>query len=185
MLSVKPETTEDAFAEKRARRRKPFAFPVLLLFSVLFLVHGAALVFLLFFPFRYSDREVDEYVHSIYGDNWSLSEKTASFDREGGSAQYVYEDQNGNSFSVFSFSNRILKNGIPTGRYRKALTDNYFSTVIAEHLDELKKLGKKARKKSGPVLEIEETGPVLEIDKTGSDLETEKTGPGLKNGNEG
>ena len=185
MLSVKPETTEDAFAEKRARRRKPFAFPVLLLFSVLFLVLGAALVFLLFFPFRYSDREVDEYVHSIYGDNWSLSEKTASFDREGGSAQYVYEDQNGNSFSVFSFSNRILKNGIPTGRYRKALTDNYFSTVIAEHLDELKKLGKKARKKSGPVLEIEETGPGLEIDKTGSDMETEKTGPGLKNGNEG
>ncbi|MDO5486488.1 MAG: hypothetical protein Q4F51_09245 [Sarcina sp.] len=166
-MSVKPETTEDAFAEKRARRRKPFAFPVLLLFSVLFLVLGAALVFLLFFPFRYSDREVDEYVHSIYGDNWSLSEKTASFDREGGSAQYVYEDQNGNSFSVFSFSNQILKNGIPTGRYRKALTDNYFSTVIEEHLDELKKLGKKARKKSGPVLEIEETGPGMENEDEG------------------
>ena len=162
MLSVKPETTGDAFAEKRARQGRPPVFPVVLLFSVLFLALGAGLVFLLFFPFRYSDREVEEYVRSVYGDNWSLSEKTASFDREGGSAQYVYEDENGNSFSVFSFSNRRLKNGVPTGRFHKALTDNYFSTVITDHLEELQKLGKKARKKSGPVLEIEKTGPGIE-----------------------
>ena len=75
MLSVKPETTEDAFAEKKGETEKTVCFSCPASFFCTLLVLGAALVFLLFFPFRYSDREVDEYVHSIYGDNWSLSEK--------------------------------------------------------------------------------------------------------------
>ena len=103
--------------------------------------------------------------------------KKASFDREG-KCTVCMRIKTGIPF-LFFLSPTILKNGIPTGRYRKALTDNYFSTVIAEHLDELKKLGKKpeeVRPRSGN----RRDRPGLEIDKTGSDMETEKTGPGLK-----
>lgn len=156
--SVHSDTTETAFDEKSTRQGKPSVFPVVLLFSVLFLLSGAGLIIWLFFPFRYSDREVEKYVHSNYGDSWELSEKTSSFDREGGTAQYVYEDESGNSFSVFTYSDRLLRNGVPTGRYRRALTDNYFSAMIKNHLEELEKLAKNTRKKSGPVLEIEKTG---------------------------
>ena len=73
-------------------------------------------------------------------------------------ASYLYENKDGESFSVFSVSVPVEKDGLPTGRSKKALYDNYFSTVIENHLEEIKDLAKKVKKADGPELEIIETG---------------------------
>lgn len=150
---------EDIHTDKRAQREKPWIFPAVLLLCVLFFASGAALLFFIYAPLRFSDAQVDRYVKNVYGQEWTLQKKNADVSREGGCTRFLYAKENGGSFSVFTFSAPLYRDGVPTGRFRRQLFDNYFSTVIQNNLKELKELGKKAHKKDrGLELEIEDTG---------------------------
>ena len=92
------------------------------------------------------------------GGDWTLHRKQQTALEQEGVASYLYENKDGESFSVFSVSVPVEKDGLPTGRSKKALYDNYFSTVIENHLEEIKDLAKKVKKADGPELEIIETG---------------------------
>ena len=135
-----------------------WVFPVVLLFCVLVGLAGAAAAYYVYSPSRYSDGEIDSYVKSIYGGDWTLHRKQQTALEQEGVASYLYENKDGESFSVFSVSVPVEKDGLPTGRSKKALYDNYFSTVIENHLEEIKDLAKKVKKADGPELEIIETG---------------------------
>lgn len=135
-----------------------WVFPVVLLFCVLVGLAGAAAAYYVYSPSRYSDGEIDSYVMSIYGGDWTLHRKQQTALEQEGVASYLYENKDGESFSVFSVSVPVEKDGLPTGRSKKALYDNYFSTVIENHLEEIKDLAKKVKKADGPELEIIETG---------------------------
>lgn len=62
-------------AKKRARQGKMWIFPVVLLLCVLVGLAGAAAIYFVYSPLKYSDEEVGDYVHSIYGDSWTLVRK--------------------------------------------------------------------------------------------------------------
>ena len=157
MLFAKNNKTENNSAKKKARREKTIAFPVVLLLCVLIAAAAAAGAFYLYHPQMYSDVEIDSYVRSIYGDSWTLQKKNVTADERGDVASYLYAGGESGSFTVFSTSVPVLKDGVPTGRYKRAIYDNYFSTVIENHMEELEELARKA-KKAGPELVIENEG---------------------------
>ncbi len=158
MLSVHNGTTEKNSAKKAARRENRWVFPVVLLLSALICSLGAALIYKLYAPEEYSEAEVDEYVKNIYGDSWKLQKKTALSSEKGAGTRYLYAGGEGGSFSVFVISVPVYENGQATGRWKKALSDNYFSTVIEKNMDALKKLEEKTEKDPDLCLEIEKTG---------------------------
>ena len=143
---------------KKARQGKNWIFPVVLLFCVLMGLAGAALNHYLYAPLKYSDREIDEYVKNIYGDSWTLLRKKETPGESGGINAYLYENKEEGTFSVFSMSVPVEKDGVSSGRNRKVLCDNYFSTVIENRLDRIRDLAKKTEHKDGPEFEIEVTG---------------------------
>ena len=145
-------------AKKRARQGKVWVFPVVLLLCAIMGLAGAAAVYYTYFPLKYSDQEVDEYVKSIYGDSWSLKRKKEVPGEQGGMNTYLYENKKEGTFSVFSVSNTVEENGVSTGLNRKALYDNYFSTVIENKYEEMEKLAKEAHHNNGPELVVEVTG---------------------------
>ena len=145
-------------AKKRARQGKVWVFPVVLLLCAIMGLAGAAAVYYTYFPLKYSDQEVDEYVKSIYGDSWSLKRKKEVPGEQGGMNTYLYENKKEGTFSVFSVSNTVEENGVSTGLNRKALYDNYFSTVIENKYEEIEKLAKEAHHNNGPELVVEVTG---------------------------
>ena len=156
MLFARKGTTEDLSAKKKARQEKWWVFPVVLLLCVLICAAGAVGILLCYGPLTWSDADVDAYVSSIYGDSWALQKKGRAADGKG--AAYHYAQENGDSFTVFTVPVPVYRNGVASGRYRKALYDNYFSTVIEKKLDALEELAEKYRKEEGPDLEIEENG---------------------------
>ena len=158
MLSVQNGTTENVSAKRSARRGKLWIFPVVLLLCVLAAALGGFLIYRLYTPSEYTESEVNEYVKSIYGDSWKLQKKTPLSDEKGEGIRYLYASGDGGSFSVFSISVPVYEKGEATGRWEKALSDNYFSTVIEKNMDALKKIEKKCKKNPEIRLEIEKTG---------------------------
>ena len=158
MSSDRRRTKEHYSEKKSARQGKKWIFPVVLLFCVLFLLTGATGIYFVFSPSRYSDREIDDYVKNIYGESWSLRRKKNVENEQENMTSYLYENKEKGSFSVFSMSVPRERNGLPTGLYRKALTDNYYSTVIENHLEDIRDLADQVHRDGGPELEIEETG---------------------------
>ena len=136
----------------------------MLLFCVLVCLAGAAAICFLYMPLRYSDEEVDAYVRTFYGDSWTLQKKKESSDRRDGITGYLYAGRGGEggrediTFSVFTASSPVFEDGLPTGRSRKVLYDNYFSKVIDSHREDLEELSEEIHSEGGPELEIEETG---------------------------
>ena len=133
-------------------------FPVVLLLCTIMGLAGAAAVYYTYFPLKYSDQEIDEYVKSIYGDSWTLKRKKEVPGEQGGMNTYLYENKDEGTFSVFSMSHTVEEDGVSNGLSRKALYDNYFSTVIENNLEEIENLAKKARHDYGPELVVEVTG---------------------------
>ena len=76
MLSVQNDTTEYNSAKKTARQGNHWVFPVVLFLAALILALGAVLIYRMYAPTEYSEREVNEYVRDIYGDSWKLQKKT-------------------------------------------------------------------------------------------------------------
>jgi hypothetical protein len=91
-----------------------WVFPVVLLFCVLVGLAGAAAAYYVYSPSRYSDGEIDSYVKSIYGGDWTLHRKQQTALEQEGVASYLYENKDGESFSVFSVSVPVEKDGLPT-----------------------------------------------------------------------
>ena len=154
--SVKKNRAEEISARKKARQEKWWIFPVVLLLCVL--ICGAALLAcrFLYTPLTYTDHDVEAYVRSVYGDSWTLQKKSRSADGNG--SGYLYAGENGEIFSVFSLTVPVYQDGLASGHYRRALYDNYFSTVIEKKQDALDDLIREFREKDGPELEIEESG---------------------------
>ena len=145
-------------AKKRARQGKMWLFPVVLLLCVLVGLTGAAAIYFVYSPLKYSDEEVGDYVHSIYGDSWTLVRKKKADGEQGGMNTYLYENKGEGSFSVFSMSVPLEEDGISSGYSRKALYDNYFRTRIENNIEEIEKLAKQTRDNYGPELSVEVTG---------------------------
>ena len=152
MLSVQNDTTEYNSAKKTARQGNHWAFPVVLFLAALILALGAVLIYRMYAPTEYSEREVNEYVRDIYGDSWKLQKKTPLSDEKGSGVRYLYAGGNGGSFSVFAIPVPSYKDGKATGGWEKALSDNYFSTVIEKKNGSAERIRKSDRKGSGPAL---------------------------------
>ncbi|MDO5134143.1 MAG: hypothetical protein Q4D81_14350 [Eubacteriales bacterium] len=151
--------------EKKARQEKPWIFPVVLLFCVLFCLTGAAYLYYLYTPSSFRKEEVYAYVRGFYGEGWTLCGQKDVGSAEGTKTEvYTYEDGNGNRFRVFSTSVPDMKNGLPTGRYQKALYDDYFSSVIGSRMEALETISQKIKKESGPELEIEKLTESSDVD---------------------
>lgn len=135
-----------------------WVFPVVLLLCALVGLAGASAIYSVYYPIKFSDQEVDEYVKSIYGDSWELKRKKEVEGEEGGMNTYLYESKDEGTFSVFSVSDAQQEDGVSSGLNRKALYDNYFSTVIENHLEEIEELAKEAHHDKGPELAVEVTG---------------------------
>lgn len=159
---------EKKSAKKRARQEKQWVFPVVLLFCVLFALAGIVFALLRYGPRGFSDEEVDAYVHSIYGPSWSLQKKSGSrnpwnlqFPWEQGKdavASYLYAGGEGGSFTVFTLAEHDMEDGVSTGRYHRALYNNYFSTVIENSRDAIRDLADRALDEDGPELVLEAQG---------------------------
>lgn len=132
-------------------------FPVVLLLCALVGLAGAAAIYHVYYPVKFSDQEIDAYVKSIYGDSWSLKRKKEVDGEQGGMNTYLYESGEG-SFSVFSVSDALQEEGVSSGLNRRALYDNYFSTVIENRMEEIEKLAKETHDDYGPELSVEVTG---------------------------
>lgn len=158
MSSERRKTTRRYYAEKKVRKGKKWVFPIVLLFCVLVGLAGAAAIYYMYAPIKYSDAEIDAYVKSNYGDSWTLLRKKEISGEQGGMNAYLYEKKGDKSFSVFSTVVPLEQNGEYTGRTRKAVYDNYYSTVIENRLEEIEDLAKEAQRDKGPELDIEETG---------------------------
>lgn len=158
MLSVQNDTTEYNSAKKTARQGNHWVFPVVLFLAALILALGAVLIYRMYAPTEYSEREVNEYVRDIYGDSWKLQKKTPLSDEKGSGVRYLYAGGNGGSFSVFAIPVPSYKDGKATGGWEKALSDNYFSTVIEKKMDQLKEYEKATEKEADLRFEIEKTG---------------------------
>ncbi len=133
-------------------------FPVVLLLCAVMGLAGASALYYVYYPIKFSDEEVDEYVKSIYGNAWTLKRKKEVPGEQGGMNTYLYENKDEGTFSVFSVSDALQEDGVSSGLNRKALYDNYFSTVIENHLEEIEKLAKEAHHDDGPELAVEVTG---------------------------
>ena len=72
-----------------------WVFPVVLLFCVLVGLAGAAAAYYVYSPSRYSDGEIDSYVKSIYGGDWTLHRKQQTALEQEGVASYLYENKDG------------------------------------------------------------------------------------------
>lgn len=180
MPSVNGNTIEEHSAKKKARRGIRWIFPVALLFCALILGLGAAGAWYFFTPTEYSEEEAAAYVRTIYGDSWELREKIPLADEAGEGTRYLFAESissdksfsdsafsdsafsdrtfSDRTFSVFSLSVPVYEDGKPTGKYRKALFDNYFSTVIERNMDGLRDLEKETGSEAGIRLEIGREG---------------------------
>lgn len=103
-----------------------WVFPVVLLFCVLVGLAGAAAAYYVYSPSRYSDGEIDSYVKSIYGGDWTLHRKQQTALEQEGVASYLYENKDGESFSVFRFLYRWRRTVFPQDGAKKP-----FMTIIS------------------------------------------------------
>lgn len=146
--------SENNSAKKRARQEKTWLFPVVLLFCVLVILGGMTYLYCFFVPHRFSEKEAEDYVRSIYGESWILKEKNQE-SGQNGAVSYTFTDAEKNHFTVFSVAVPAVRNGLPTGQWKKALYDNYFSSVIESRMDSIKALAKKIKKETGAELIVE------------------------------
>lgn len=168
MLFAKRTAAKENSADKKARQEKRWVFPAALLFCVLFVLLGGAFAFFRYGARRFGDDEVAAYVRSLYGPSWSLQKKGGSdnawnlelpWERAGEeTVSYLYAAPEGGSFSVYTMAVPELMDGVPTGRYSRALYDNYFATVIENNMDKIRALADSARQDAGLELSVERVG---------------------------
>lgn len=156
--------SENNSAKKRARRENPWSFPVVLLFCALICLGGGAILYLLYFPRRFSEMEVTDYVSSVYGSSWTLAEKSRESAMTG-AALYTFTDREKNRFTVYTMAVPEKRDGRLTGHWKKALYDDYFSSVIESRMEEIEALKKKMRKEAGLEMVLEN---MVEEAQTGS-----------------